>query len=145
MKTKTFSVILFIAIVFLFFGCKQSPYDKAVNYIDELSAQVTSATNEAEFDKAYNKIITINSNEVMTSLTDLSQGQKQMIIQKMSDLTFKALAVKAILYVMPKDITPTPKDMSKLVDLCINKKLNVLSQPYTDVKSLVNDYYKINQ
>lgn len=144
MKQKFVITAIIVNIALIVCNCSNRPYDKAVSYIDELTAEVMSATTEAEFDKVYNKIITIHSNEVMTDLTDISQDQKQVIAQKMANLTYKSLYVKAILYVMPKDITPTSKDMAKMADECAEKNLNVISTPYPEVKAMVYDYYHLN-
>lgn len=143
MNIKTLTAIMIIAFAFFFGGCKQNPYDEAVEYIDQLSEEVMSATNETEYDAAYNKIICLNASEKMTNLKNLSSEQKKTILTKATDLTGKSLAVKAILYVMPKDITPTSEDMKKLADECIQNKLNVLVAPYGDVRALVHEYYHI--
>lgn len=145
MKIKTLYAIVSIALVFLFVGCQKSPYDKAVDYIDGLSAEVVKATNEAEYDAVYNQIVNLNANEVMVNLKALSPEQSQTIKQKAVDLTFKALAVKAILYVMPQSIKPTAADITTLANECIQKKLNVTTQPYTDVKSLVDEYFGVSK
>ncbi len=145
MKQNFIISTIIVALAAIVCSCSDSPYDKAVSYIDELTAEVMSATTEAEFDKVYNKIITINSNEVMTDLTDISQEQKQVIAQKMVDLTYKSLSIKAILSVMPENITPTSTDMAKLADECAEKNLNVLNVPYAEVKAMVHDYYHIDK
>lgn len=142
MKFKTLFTIVSIVLVFLFVGCQKSPYDKAVDYIEGLSIEVMKATNEAEYDAVYNRIVNLNANEVMVNLKDLSPEQSQTIKQKAADLTFKALAVKAILYVMPQTIKPTAADITTLANECIQKKLNVITPPYTDVKSLVDEYFR---
>lgn len=63
----------------------------------------------------------------------------------MATLTFNASSVKAILYVMPKDITPTVDDMNQMVKECIQKKCNTLTQPYEDVRVVVNEYYSTKE
>lgn len=143
MKTNFFTAIILIASLALLSGCKQSPYDKAVSYIDNLSTEIMSVTTDAEYEEVYNKIVALNSNEAMTNQTDLSQEQKQDIAQKTIKLTQEALVVKAILYVMPKDIKPTAEDMAKMTDECIQKKLNVLAHPYSDVWTMVKEYYQL--
>lgn len=86
MKLKSLISVILTAIAVIVSSCSNSPYDKAVNYIDELSAEVKTVTTEIEFDKVYNKIVNINSNGIMTCLSDLSREQKQVIIQKMANL-----------------------------------------------------------
>lgn len=144
MKINFFTAIIFIASLVLLFGCKQSPYDKAVSYIDNLSTEITSVTTDAEYEEVYNKIVTLNSNEAMTNLTDLPQEQKREIAQKAIRLTQEALTVKAILYVMPKDVKPTTGDIVKLVNECLQKKLDILNSPYSDVSAMVKEYYRMN-
>lgn len=143
MNIKTISAVFTAIFAFLLIGCKQSPYDKAIDYMDELSTEVMAATNDTEYDAVYNKIVSLNKSEVMTNLRGLSQEQSQTIKVKATELTLEALAVKAILYVMPKDVTPTADDISKLVNECIEKKLDTMSNPYSDVRKLVYEYYHI--
>lgn len=141
MNKKIFSAVIAAVFAFLLVGCKQTPYDNAISYIDELSTEVMTATNDSAYEVVYNKIVTLNTSEVMTNLNGLSQEQSQTIKQKTAGLMLEALAVKAILYVMPKDKTPTPDDISKLTNECIEKKLNTIAPPYADVRTLVNEYY----
>ena len=136
-------ILLFFAM--LLNSCCDNRYDKAIAYIDQLSTEVVSATTEEDFDVVYNKIVALKTDKVMTDLTDLSDNQKVELQQKMATLTFNALAVKAILYVMPKDITPTADDMNQMVKECIQKKCNTLTQPYEDVKVVVNEYYSTKE
>ena len=126
-------------------SCSDSRYDKAIAYIDELSTEVVSSTTEKEFDVVYNKIVALKSDKLINDLTDLSDNQKAELLKKMATLTFNALAVKAILYVMPKDITPTAADMNQMVKECIQKKCNTLTQPYEDVRAVVNEYYSTKE
>lgn len=143
MKIKTLFTIITVAIVGILVACKQKPYEKAISYIEKLSSEVMASTNESEYDAVYNKIVALNSNEVMTNLSGLSQKQSETIQQKTIALTLDALAVKAILYVMPTNIKPSPEDISKMATDCIEKNLNTTTPPYTDVRTLVNDYYHI--
>lgn len=145
MKTNFFTAIIFIAFLALFSGCQQNPYDKAVSYIDNLSTEITSVTTDTEYEEVYNKIIALNANETITNLTDLSQEQKREIVQKAARLTQKALAVKAILYVMPKDIKPTAEDITKMTNECIQKNLNTINSPYSEVSAMVKEYYRMNK
>lgn len=141
MNIKTISAVLTTVFALLLMGCKQTPYDKAINYMDELSTEVMAATNDTEYDAVYNKIVSLNTSEVMSDLRGLSQEQSQTIKAKATELTLEALAVKAILYVMPKDATPTADDISKLANECIEKKLNTMTSPYADARKLVYKYY----
>lgn len=143
MNIKTISAVLITVFAFLLIGCKQTPYDKACSYIDELSSEVMAATNDTEYDAVYNKIVSLNTSEEMSDLRGLSQEQSQTIKAKATELTLEALAVKAILYVMPKDVTPTVDDISKLANECIEKKLDTMTSPYSDVRKLVYEYYHI--
>lgn len=144
---KTIKIIAFALCAFALWACSkpQSPYDKAVDYIDELSTEVRAATNDAEYDAAYKKIVNINANEVMTNLGSLPQAQNQEVMAKAENLILEALAVKAILYVMPRDITPSPDDISKLVDVCLQDKADVSVSPYPQVRTIVRKYYKLDE
>lgn len=144
---KTIKIIAFTLCVFVLLACSkpQSPYDKAVDYIDELSTEVRAATNDAEYDAAYKKIVNINANEVMTNLGSLPQAQKQEVMAKAENLILEALAVKAILYVMPRDISPSADDISKLTDECLQDKADVLVAPYPQVREIVRKYYKLGE
>lgn len=145
MKLKFYFGAILLSLAALMSSCSYSRYDKAIAYIDELSTEVVSSTTEKEFDVVYNKIVALKSDKLINDLTDLSDNQKAEFLKKMETLTFNALAVKAILYVMPKDITPTADDMNQMVKECIQKKCNTLTQPYEDVRVVVNEYYSTKE
>lgn len=142
---KKLRIIAFALCAVALTACTKSPYDKAVDYLDELSTAVQAATNETEYDVVYNKIVTLNSNDIMSNLNNLSQEQKQEITAKTVNLTMEALAVKAILYVMPQDITPTADDISKLTNECLQNKADVMTAPYPQVRAIVRKYYKLDE
>ena len=145
MKFKFYFGAILLSLAALMSSCSDSRYDKAIAYIDELSTEVVSSTTEKEFDVVYNKIVALKSDKLINDLTDLSDNQKAELLKKMATLTFNASSVKAILYVMPKDITPTVDDMNQMVKECIQKKCNTLTQPYEDVRVVVNEYYSTKE
>lgn len=122
-------------------SCTKSHYDKVNSYLDELSTEVVSSTTEEEFNVSYRKVIELKENDLMVNLSDLSHKQKQEILCKVETLTMKTLAVKAVLYVLPKDIKPTVKDMEYLTNEILKRELDLISFPFSDVGTLVNKYY----
>ena len=145
MKHNSYLSVILLFFAMLLNSCSDNRYDKAVAYIDQLSTEVVSATTEEDFDAVYNKIVALKSDKLINDLTDLSDNQKVELQQKMVTLTSNALAVKAILYVMPKDTTPTADDMNQMVKECIQKKCNTLTQPYGDVRTVVSEYYSAKE
>lgn len=133
-------IIILLAVVS---SCTKSHYDKVNSYLDVLSAKVVSSTTEEEFDVSYRKVVELKDNELMVNLSDLSHKQKLEILLKVETLTMKALAVKAVLYVLPKNIKPTAKDMKYLTNEILKRELDLISFPYSDVKTLVNEYYSV--
>lgn len=133
--------ILVILVIVLLTGCQvKSDYEKALELINGLETEVVQCTTQDEYDKVHERIIQINENPLMQE-RNYSNEEKISIISSTAQLTLKALAVKAILYVMPTDVKPTKKDMDKLVDDCIDKSLNTITNPYPDVRELVRKYY----
>lgn len=133
--------ILAILVIVLLTGCQvKSDYEKALELINGLETEVVQCTTQDEYDKVHERIIQINENPLMQE-RNYSNEEKISIISSTAQLTLKALAVKAILYVMPTDVKPTKKDMDKLVDDCIDKSLNTITNPYPDVRELVRKYY----
>lgn len=146
MRTNVIKSVLSAVIISLLFvvtGCQKSPYDKAINLIHELSEEVTTVTNMQAYDAVYNKIVNLKSNVLITNLKNLSDTQKQELTVEMTNLTMKALTVKAILYVMPSSVTPTSDDINKLCKECMDQKANVVSaNGYPEVKAIVEEYFK---
>lgn len=145
MKFKSCISAILLSLAILSSSCSDSRYDKTIAYIDNLSTEVVSATTETDFDMVYNKIVALKSDTMMIDLTDLSDNQKAELQVKMADLILNALAVKAIWYVLPEDITPTAADMERLAKECTQKKCNTLTQPYDEVKTVVNEYYSVKE
>lgn len=135
---------IYFAMLLLFLACSPKQ-QSAVEYMNELSSQLVSCTTEVEYDKVYEEIDALKDDARFSNNDDLSANEKLEIVKGMAALVHKALAVKAILYVMPESVTPTSQDMSSLVDECINNNANVHSQPYSDVKAIVYTYYKISE
>lgn len=145
MKTKIFTAALVIVMAVLLSSCNKSSYEETISYIDELSEEVLSATTDEEFDEVYNKIIEINNHPQIKKITEYPSEQKGVIIAKTAQLTRDALAVKAILYVLPKDIHPTADDMKEMVGECLEKRLNITSLPYSEVRELVYKHFSISE
>ena len=132
------------AILLLLLSCS-SEQQSAVEYMNELSSQVVSCTTEAEFDKVFEKIIALKDDARFKENDGVSNNDKLEIVKGLATLINEALAVKAILYVMPASVNPTSQDMRSLVEKCINDSVNVYSSPYGDVRSIVYNYYKISE
>lgn len=145
MKTKIFTAALVFVMAVLLNSCNKPSYEEAISYIDELSEEVLSATTDEEFDEVYNKIIDINNHPQIKRIADYPSEQKAVIIAKAAQLTLDALAVKAILYVLPKDIHPTADDMKEMAGECLDKHLNIISQPYPEVRELVYKHFSISE
>lgn len=145
MKTKIFTATLVFVMAVLLNSCNKTPYEKAISYIDDLSEEVLSATSQEEFDEVYYKIIDLNNNPLIRDLNNLSSEQNREFTAKAAQLTFNALAVKAILFVLPKDIKPTADDMKEMATECVDKSVNVISQPYPEVRELVYKHFSISE
>lgn len=126
-------------------GCSKSPYEKAMDYLQELSEEVTSVTDMESYDVVYNKIINLKSDPLITGLSRLTDNEMQEFTDEMTSLTMEALFVKAILYVKPSDIKLTAQDMKALCDICKEKNVNPLSAEfeYSKMSTIIKDYYKI--
>lgn len=132
-------------IMLLTVSCSKSPYDKAMDYLHDLSNEVTSVTDMESYDAVYDKIVRLNSDPMITGLTDLTDNQKRDFTDEMLSLTMDALMVKAILYAMPSDIKPTAKDIKALCAICKEKNLNPLTAEleYSQMNTIIKDYYNI--
>lgn len=135
--------LIYFAVMFLFLFCSQKE-QSAVEYMNELSAQLQLCTNEAEYDKVYYKIIALKHDERFSKPCE-SREEDVEIVTRLAVLTHEALAVKAILYVMPSSVTPTEQEMAHFFKECMDKRLNVIAQPYGDVRDMVYNYYKIER
>ena len=134
MSMKKFLTIFAAALAIILSGCKQS----ATDYLDQLSNEIKACTTETEYDKVYEKIIALQNDDRFKS----NPQNAMEILAKTTRLTNEALAVKAILYVMPKSVTPTKEDIKSLTDICIKNKLNVTVLPYSEVRDLVYKHFK---
>ena len=65
------------------------------------------------------------------------------IIAGTTKLIQEALAVKAILYTMPAKVEPTEKDIKVLVKIFLDRNLNIILSPYSDVHKMLCEYYKL--
>lgn len=137
---KNLKILAVVAMVLLT-GCQaKSDYDKAMSLIAGLETEVMQCTTQAEYDEVHERIILIDDNPLLQK-KDYSKTEVAAIITSATKLMQKALAVKAILYVMPADVNPTEGDMEKLVNDCMDKKLNYGIAPYSEVVELVKAYY----
>lgn len=132
--------IIYFAILLLSLSCSAGQ-QSAVEYLNELSSEVVSCTSEAEYDKVHAKIVALKDDVRFKGVSE--SIEKVEIAAGIIALTNEAMAVKAILYVMPATITPTSKDISSLVNKCINDNIDVHTLPYGDVRAVVYDYYNI--
>lgn len=145
MKTKLFTAALVFVMAVLLNSCNKPSYEEAVRYLDELTEEVLSATTDEEFDEVYYKIIDINNHPQIKRIAEYPSEQKNVIIIKSAQLILDGLAVKAILYVLPKDIHPTADDMKEMVGECLDKRLNITSLPYSEVRELVYKHFSISE
>lgn len=136
-----------MAIAVMVSSCSKSPYDKAVEHIENLDRQVITSTTMNEYEDVYQKVIALQSDPNLANLKNLTSSEKQTIVKKMTSLTLDALAVKAILYEMPDSIKPSKYDMKTLCNLCIDKKVNIMTPNfrYHEVRAIISDYYKAKQ
>lgn len=143
MKLKLYSTVILVVFAVMISGCRKSPYDQAVGYIDDLDDEVTAVTSSAEYDNVYQKITEIQSSPEFANLQSLTPSEKATVTEKMTTLTLNALAAKAVLHEMPDSIKLSSDDMKALCKLCIDKKANVLGNRfgYPEVKTIISDYY----
>lgn len=143
MKFKFYFTLIMIVVVGIMSGCNKSPYDIAVEHIEELDKQVTSSTTMDEFDEVYNEIIDLKTELDFKKLKNLTHSEKEVLVLKMTSLTIDALAVKAILYEMPDSIKPSVEDIKVLSSICVEHKAKLTPNPgYQEVRSIISDYYK---
>ncbi len=133
--------ILFIISMMMLFLSACSEKNDAVTYVEELSSELLSCTNMEQYDAVYDKIIAIDEDVRFTAQPGQTQEEKAAIIKASARLIHEALAVKAILYVMPEDVVPTKEDIRQLTEECIDKKLNVVNGSYSEVRSLVKAHF----
>ena len=131
-------------LLFFFLSCS-SKQQSVEEYLRELSSEVVSCTTEAEYESVYEKIIACKNDERFKGNNDISYNENVEIVKRMAALIHEALVVKAILYVMPSSITPTSQDMRNLVNVCVNNNINIQAFPYSDVRDIVYDYYKLSE
>ncbi len=132
---------IYFVIMLLFLSCS-SKQQNMMEYVNELSNEIISCTTQAEYDKVYEKIITLQNDERLKLVTD--ENEKEEIVQGIIQLTTNALAVNAVLYVLPQEVNISSADMEHLVNECIINNINIISQPYSDVREIVYEYYKIS-
>lgn len=138
---KIFTFI--VGALFLFLTtCSESKHDEALKRLDGLATEVSTCTNQEEFDMVYEKIIVVQHDENFKAYQRQTQEQKTEIVKGITDLTLRALAAKAILYVKSVEIQLTKNDMKTLIEQCMQKKLNTTVPPYKEVKTLVEEYYQ---
>ncbi len=117
--------------------------NESVEYLEELSSKVLSCTTMEQYDMVYEDIIAIQTDSRFKAQPGQTDKEKAEIIQAATNLTMNALAVKAVLYVVPQDVTLMPRDMQNLAKQCVEKKLNIHIAPYAEVKALVKSHFNL--
>lgn len=142
MKALKFPFMAFaLIIVLMTAGCSKSPYEKAMDYLHELSEDVTSATDMESYDVVYNKIVNLKSDPLILGLTGLTDNEKREIAKEMISLTNDALIVKAILNVKSSDMKLTSQDMKALCEICKQNNVNPITVEYSEIRTIVKDYF----
>lgn len=137
---KNLKILAVVAMVLLT-GCQaKSDYDKAMSLIAGLETELMQCTSYAEYEEVHERITLVDDNPLMQK-KDYSKAEATAIITSTGKLIQKALAVKAILRVVPAEVSPTERDMEKLVNDCMDRKLNYGMPPYREVEELVKAYY----
>lgn len=140
---KLFVVIVSMLAISLTACKEKSNHEKALELLDDLSTELTSCTTQEKYDVVYEKVIAIQNDPKFGALEGQTYEQKMKIVAGTTQLVQEALAVKAILFVMPSGIEPTEKDIRTLVNICLDRNLNITRPPYSDIHAVLCEYYKL--
>ena len=141
---KKFLIFAVSVLSVIFTACsEQSNHEKALQHLDVLSSELMSCTTQEKYDIVYEKVIAIKNDPKFKALASETNDKKAEIVVKTAKLIQEALAVKAILLVIPQTIEPTQKDIKALLQNCIDKKLNIMVPPYSEVSAMIREYYKL--
>lgn len=131
-------------LIFSLISCvEKSNHEKALGVLDDLSTELMSCTTQEKYDVVYEKVIAIQNDPKFGALEGQTYEQKMEIVAGTTQLVQEALAVKAILFVMPSGIEPTEKDIRTLVNICLDRNLNITRPPYSDIHAVLCEYYKL--
>lgn len=134
---KNFVLVVTIVMAMLTFVACKSKFEEVEEYISKLSAQLTSCTTQEQYDKVYEKVTGVD--EMVATVSDnLSEKEKIIIIEKTAELILRSLVVKDILYVIPKGIEPTEKDMKEILEE-VMPMVNNLKNNLDGIKENVQD------
>lgn len=141
---KKFLVVFMSVLVVSLTACfEKSNHDKAMEQLEDLSDELTSCTTQEQYDVVYENLIAINNDPKFGVVEGETNEQKAEIIAGTAKVVQEALAVKAILYTMPSGVKPTEKDIKALVKICLDRKLNIILPPHSDVHAMLCEYYKL--
>lgn len=122
---------------------EKSNHEKTIELLEDLSTELMSCTTQEQFDVVYEKVVDIKNDTKLGELVGETNEQKAEIIARVAELIQNSLAVKAILYAMPSGVEPTKNDMKALVKICLDKKLNIILPPHSDVHKMLCEYYNL--
>ena len=141
---RKFLICTLCVLSVLFTACSEkSNHEKALQHLNELSTELMTCTTQEKYDVVYEKVVAIKNDPMFSALAGETNEQKLEIVAEAAALIQEALAVKAILFAMPKTIEPTEKDIKALVKNCIDRKLNIMVPPYSEIASMIREYYKL--
>lgn len=141
MKKMVF--IIGMLIISLMSCSEKSNHEKALELLDNLSTELMSCTTQEQYDVVYEKVIAIKNNSAFGTIEGETNEQKAEILKRTAKVVQEAMTIKAILYAMPSGIKPTEKDIQALAKICIERNLNILLPPYSDIHTMLCEYYKL--
>ena len=131
-------------LIFSLISCvEKSSHEKAMELLENLSTELMLCTTQEQYDVVYEKVVAIKDNPKFGQIEGETNEQKGEIIAGTAKLIQEALAVKAILYCMPDGVKPTSEDIKTLVGICLERNLNIILQPYSDVHEMLCKYYRL--
>lgn len=138
-------LVIFVSVLALSLtACfEKSNHEKTMELLEDLSTELMSCTTQEQFDVVYEKIVDIKNDPKLGELVGETNEQKAEIIAEIAELIQNSLAVKAILYAMPNGVEPTPSDIKALVKICLDRRLNIILPPHSDVHAMLCEYYKL--
>ena len=140
---KILVLFLSVFVVSLTACFEKSNHEKAMEQLEDLSKELMACTTQEQYDVVYEKVVGIKNDPKFGVVEGETNEEKAEIIAGTAKVVQEALAVKAILYTMPSGVKPTEKDMKDLVKICLERKLNILLSPYSDVHTMLCEYYKL--
>lgn len=137
-------VFVFGLLVLSLMSCtEKSNHEKIMELLNDLSTELMSCTTQEKYDVVYAKVIAIQHDPKFKAVEGVTNEQKIEIMTGTAKIVQEALTIKAILSVMPSGVKPTEKDIQSLVKICLDRKLNITLPPYSDIHTMLCEYYKL--